>query len=165
MSALSKSELYEFVSVHRYGVVATTHADGSAESAFVGIAASRELEIYFDTVGETRKAGNLRRDPRIAMVIGGEDERSVQLEGVADEPKDSELDALKRAGCKKIFIDEGISGATAKRPALTKVIKALKSGDVLVVWRLDRLGRSLTDLIEIINDLAARKIGFRSLSE
>ena len=92
---LSNAELYEFIARHRYGVVATTHEDGSPESALVGIAVSPELEIYFDTVGETRKAKNLRRDQRISIVIGWENEQSVQIEGVADEPKDAGLAALK----------------------------------------------------------------------
>ena len=92
---LSKAELYEFIARHRYGVVATTHEDGSAQSALVGIAVSQELEIYFDTVGDTRKARNLRRDPRISIVIGWENEQSVQLEGFADEPKGARLAALK----------------------------------------------------------------------
>jgi general stress protein 26 len=96
VSALTKAELYEFIARQRYGVVATTHANGSAESALVGIAVSRELEIYFDTIGDTRKGQNLRRDPRISLVIGWDNEQSVQLEGLADEPKDAELAALKR---------------------------------------------------------------------
>jgi general stress protein 26 len=96
VSALTKAELCEFIARHRYGVVATTHADGSAECALVGIAVSTELEIYFDTIGDTRKGQNLRRDPRIAVVIGWDNEQSVQLEGLADEPKDAELAVLKR---------------------------------------------------------------------
>ncbi len=96
MSAPTKSELQAFIAAQRYGVVATTHADGSAESALVGIAVSPELEIYFDTLGDTRKARNLRRDPRISLVIGWDNEQSVQLEGIADEPKGAELAALKR---------------------------------------------------------------------
>lgn len=95
MSELSKAELYEFITRHRYGVVATTHEDGSSQSALVGIAVSPELEIYFDTVGDTRKAMNLRRDARISMVTGWENEQSVQLEGLADEPKGDALAALK----------------------------------------------------------------------
>lgn len=95
MTALRKAELYDFIARHRYGVVATTHADGSAQSALVGIAVSPELEIYFDTIGDTRKGQNLRRDPRISIVIGWDNEQSVQLEGVADEPKGVELDVLK----------------------------------------------------------------------
>ncbi len=95
MTTLAKAELHEFISRHRYGVVATTHADGSSQSALVGIAASPELEIFFDTIGDTRKAQNLRRDPRISMVIGWDNEQSVQLEGVADEPKGAGLATLK----------------------------------------------------------------------
>lgn len=95
MSGLSRAELYEFIFRHRYGVIATTHADGSAQSALVGIAVSPELEVYFDTVGDTRKGQNLRRDPRISIVIGWENEQSVQLEGIADEPRGLELAALK----------------------------------------------------------------------
>lgn len=74
-------------------------------------------------------------------------------------------DALKAAGCERIFTDEGISGGAIKRPALDKALAALKSGDVLIVWRLDRLGRSLSHLIQIAKRLGESGIGFRSLSE
>ena len=93
--SLTTGELYEYIKKHRYGVVATSHADGSSQSALVGIAVSPQLEIYFDTTGNTRKAKNLRRDPRISLVIGWDNEQSVQLEGVADEPKGDELLSLK----------------------------------------------------------------------
>jgi len=96
VSALTKGELHAFIAGQRYGVVATVQGDGATESALVGIAVSPELEIYFDTLGETRKAVNLRRDPRVSFVIGWDNEQSVQLEGIADEPKDEELLALKR---------------------------------------------------------------------
>lgn len=76
-----------------------------------------------------------------------------------------QLDALRRAGCERVYTDEGISGATVLRPALQKTIARLKSGDVLVVWKLDRLGRSLSHLIALTSDLAQRGIGFESLSE
>ena len=95
MTGLTKAEIYEFIARHRYGVVATSHEDGSSQSALVGIAVSPELEIHFDTVGDTRKAKNLRRDPRISIVIGWDNEQSVQLEGTADEPKGANLAALK----------------------------------------------------------------------
>jgi general stress protein 26 len=65
VSALGKAELHAYIARQRYGVVATCQADGATESALVGIAVSPDLEIYFDTLGETRKAVNLRRDPRI----------------------------------------------------------------------------------------------------
>ena len=76
-----------------------------------------------------------------------------------------QLDALKLAGCERIFTDEGISGGAIKRPALDKALAALKPGDVLIVWKLDRLGRSLSHLIQITKHLGERDIGFRSLSE
>ena len=76
-----------------------------------------------------------------------------------------QLTALKRAGCKKIFKDEGLSGATAKRPALTRCLKARQKGDTLIVWKLDRLGRSLRDLITMLDDLRARGVKFHSLTE
>ncbi len=76
-----------------------------------------------------------------------------------------QLHALKAAGCKTIFKDEGISGATAKRAGLMKCLKTLKAGDTLIVWKLDRLGRSLRDLIAILDDLRGRGVLFHSLTE
>jgi DNA invertase Pin-like site-specific DNA recombinase len=73
--------------------------------------------------------------------------------------------ALTRAGCKTIFKDEGISGATTKRPALLRCLKKLEHGDTLMVWKLDRLGRSLRDLITMLDDLKKRGVKFRSLTE
>jgi DNA invertase Pin-like site-specific DNA recombinase len=82
----------------------------------------------------------------------------------AEQHLDLQRDALKRAGCEKIFSDTA-SGALDNRPQLAKVVAALRSGDTLVVWRLDRLGRSLRHLIDTVNDLRERRIGFRSLQE
>lgn len=76
-----------------------------------------------------------------------------------------QMDALTHARCERIFCDEGISGIAVSRPALNKALAALQPGDVLVTWKLDRLGRSLAHLIDIIARLAARDVGFRSLSE
>jgi len=78
-----------------------------------------------------------------------------------------QLAALKKAGCKpeNIFKDAGISGATTKRPALLRCLKALQDGDTLTVWKLDRLGRSLRDLITMLDDLKQRGVKFRSLTE
>lgn len=74
-------------------------------------------------------------------------------------------DALNAAGCEKIFEDQGISGATRSRPGLDAALAALSVGDTLVVWKLDRLGRSMSHLIETITRLGDRNVGFRSLSE
>jgi len=76
-----------------------------------------------------------------------------------------QLDALKRARCSTIFEDKGPSGASIKRPALSRCLKTLRAGDTLVVWRLDRLGRSLRDLITMLDDLRARRVKFHSLTE
>jgi DNA invertase Pin-like site-specific DNA recombinase len=76
-----------------------------------------------------------------------------------------QLTALKRAGCKTVFKDEGLSGATTKRPALLRCLKKLEHGDTLTVWKLDRLGRSLRDLIAMLDDLKRRGVKFRSLTE
>ena len=73
-------------------------------------------------------------------------------------------DALKTAGCIKIFTDT-VSGAKQERKGLEEALNFLREGDILVVWRLDRLGRSLKDLIERLTDLHSRNIGFKSLTE
>jgi DNA invertase Pin-like site-specific DNA recombinase len=77
---------------------------------------------------------------------------------------DLQTDALKRAGCDRTFTDK-ISGATSERPGLAHVFDILREGDTLVVWKLDRLGRSLQHLVQTVNDLHARGIGFKSLNE
>ena len=79
-----------------------------------------------------------------------------------DQNLDLQKDALKSAGCEKIFVDE-LSGAAPIRPGLQQAIDTLREGDVLVVWRLDRLGRSLRNLIELVGALEERRVGFRSL--
>jgi len=73
-------------------------------------------------------------------------------------------DALTNAGCSRIFTDTA-SGATTSRPGLTEAMNFTREGDVLVVWRLDRLGRSLKHLIDTITTLNQQGIGFRSLTE
>jgi len=82
-----------------------------------------------------------------------------------DQKADMQRTALKKAGCTKIFTDDGLSGATTNRPALRRCLKALKRGDTLIVWKLDRLGRSLRDLITMLDDLKQRGVKFRSLTE
>src|ERR1035441_8256922 len=77
---------------------------------------------------------------------------------------DLQKDALRRAGCEKI-IEDVASGKTENRPGLDHVRELLREGDVLVVWRLDRLGRSLKHLIELMTELEKQKIGFQSLQE
>ena len=83
----------------------------------------------------------------------------------SDQNLDLQMAALERAECAEIFSDHGISGAGFERPGLNQALNTLRDGDMLVVWRLDRLGRSLVDLITLINDLAAKRIEFHSLTE
>lgn len=82
----------------------------------------------------------------------------------ADQNPDLQEDALQKAGCEKIFRDVA-SGAVDSRRGLAEAIAYARDGDTLVVWKLDRLGRSLKHLIETVNGLADRKVGFQSLRE
>jgi DNA invertase Pin-like site-specific DNA recombinase len=82
-----------------------------------------------------------------------------------DQNLDLQRNALLAAGCSRVFEDLGMSGGLHRRRGLSSTLRALKKGDVLVVWRLDRLGRSLQHLISVINDLQRRGIGFISLTE
>lgn len=76
-----------------------------------------------------------------------------------------QLDALKTAGVERVFVDEGVSGSVSSRPELDKCMEVLRSGDTLVVWRLDRLARSLRNLLELVESLSDRGIHLRSLTE
>ncbi|SMG09044.1 recombinase family protein [Paraburkholderia susongensis] len=82
-----------------------------------------------------------------------------------DQNLDLQLEALKVAGCGQIFTDHGVSGSTFSRPGLDDVLRTLKAGDTLVVWRLDRLGRSIQKLIELVEMLGKREIQFVSITE
>jgi pyridoxine/pyridoxamine 5'-phosphate oxidase len=93
----TKAELVAFIRAHKWGVVASTGPSGEAQAAVVGIAVTDELEVVFDTLGSTRKAANLRRDARVAVVIGWDEAQTVQLEGVADEPVGAELARIQAA--------------------------------------------------------------------
>src|ERR1700736_2974975 len=81
-----------------------------------------------------------------------------------DQTLDLQKDALEKIGCTKIFPDTA-SGAQTERKGLEEALAYVREGDTLVVWRLDRLGRSLKHLIETITKLNNRKIGFKSITE
>ena len=81
-----------------------------------------------------------------------------------DQTVDLQVDALKKAGCTKVYT-EVTNGSRVERPILSKVLEHLRAGDVLVIWKLDRLGRSLKHLIEVVNELMTRKIGLKSLND
>lgn len=81
-----------------------------------------------------------------------------------DQTTDLQLDALRAAGCERIY-EEKASGAKTDRPQLEACLKSLRAGDELMVWRLDRLGRSLRHLIDVVCALEEQKVAFRSLTE
>jgi len=81
-----------------------------------------------------------------------------------DQDTQLQLDALKSVGCGRIY-EESQSGAKKERAELQQCLKSLRAGDILVVWKLDRLGRSLQHLIDVVADLEQRQVGFQSLTE
>lgn len=83
---MSPEELVVFVRDQRVAVVATVAPDGRPEAALVGVAATEECELIFDTSARSRKHENLLRDPRVAVVVGWDDEVTLQIEGIADKP-------------------------------------------------------------------------------
>jgi hypothetical protein len=92
--------LLEFMRQYRLAVEASVAEGGRAQAAVVGVAVTEQFEIVFDTLESTRKAVNLRRNPKLAFVFGGltpGEERTVQYEGVADEPTGLELERIKQA--------------------------------------------------------------------
>jgi len=82
-----------------------------------------------------------------------------------DQNLDLQIAALQRADCARIYTDKGISGAAASRPGLDALLRKLKPGNTLVVWRLDRLGRSLRNLVDLVDRLGKKNIQFVSLTE
>lgn len=81
-----------------------------------------------------------------------------------DQRPELQSDALEKEGCEQIF-QEKITGKLRDRPELSQCLRTLRKGDTLVVWKLDRLARSLKDLVEIIHDLSEREVGFKSVTE
>jgi general stress protein 26 len=97
---MSPRDLLEFMRRYRVAVEASASSAGATQAAVVGIAVTKRFEIVFDTLSSSRKAKNLRGNPRVALVIGGlvdGEERTVQYEGLADEPSGDELGRLKQA--------------------------------------------------------------------
>ena len=82
-----------------------------------------------------------------------------------DQTFDLQTDALRQAGCEKLFTDHGVSGRKAERPGLDQALGHLRKGDTLVIWKLDRLGRSLSHLLEVIEDLKAKGVQFASVQD
>ncbi|MGE8589391.1 recombinase family protein [Alcaligenes sp. WGS1538] len=97
----------------------------------------------------------VRTSKRIGYARVSTDEQNLELQ----------IQALKSVGCDVIYTDSGISGGARARPGLNRAMRKLQPGDKLVVWRLDRLGRSLVHLVQMLDNLGEREIGFRSLCE
>jgi DNA invertase Pin-like site-specific DNA recombinase len=102
--------------------------------------------------------------------VDGSGSRLPKLIGYArvstsEQSTDMQRDELTKHGCEIVYTDDGLSGATTNRPALKQTLESLQKGDTLVVWRLDRLARSLADLIAMLDGLKSRGVEFRSLHE
>ena len=81
-----------------------------------------------------------------------------------DQNLELQLDALNKAGCKRIFTDK-LSGAQVERPGLQEALSHLREADTLVVWKLDRLGRSVKGLVDLVNELETQKVHFQSITD
>lgn len=81
-----------------------------------------------------------------------------------DQNLDLQIEALTKAGCKKVF-DDKMSGSRAERPGLAKALEMLREGDTLTVWKLDRLGRSVKNLVDLVGELHKQGVQFKSLTD
>lgn len=114
---MDRTEFVDFVRARGLAVVATTGPAGSAQAALVGIAATDDAELVFDSAEDARKIANLRRDPRVTVVIGWNDEVTVQCEGTADLPTGVEL-----ARCQNAYFAQYPDGrARAAEPGIVHV--------------------------------------------
>ncbi len=93
---MTRTDLLTFLRAQPWAVAASVNPEAEPQAAVIGVAVTDQLELVFDTVGTSRKAANLRTNPRIALVLGWDDGQTVQYEGVADEPTGDELQRLKR---------------------------------------------------------------------
>jgi pyridoxine/pyridoxamine 5'-phosphate oxidase len=94
---MTREELLDFLRLHPLAVEASVAANGAPQAAIVGIAVSDRLELVFDTLTSSRKYSNLVRDPRIALVIGWDQERTAQIEGTVDFPAGADLERIRAA--------------------------------------------------------------------
>ena len=141
---MNRSELLAFLRRHRLCVQASTAASGAPQAAVVGFAVSDDLEFVFDTLETSRKLVHLRRDPRIAIVIGWDEEQTAQIEGVADEPTNGELERIRAVyfaawpdGVQRLAW-KGITHVRV-RPVWIRY-SDFRPGGRIVEWNLDGLG-------------------------
>jgi hypothetical protein len=92
---MTRDELYAFMTAHRWAVEATVAPSGAPQAAVIGFAATRDLELVFDTLKTSRKYRNMLKSPKMALVIGWDDAQTLQIEGIADEPGGTALSRLK----------------------------------------------------------------------
>lgn len=116
---------------------------------------NNKFQTAVRAIPSTYQRSEIHEDTHIGYARVSTDEQNLSLQ----------ISALQRAGCETIFKDQGVSGITQTRPGLNSALENLSRGDTLVVWRLDRLGRSLLHLLTTISELESRGIGFRSLTE
>src|SRR6185437_11875546 len=100
----------------------------------------------------------MRQEQRLAII-------GYARVSTTDQNPQLQLDALQEAGATRIFTDHGVSGATASRPHLDACLDHLRDGDVLTVWKLDRLGRNTQHVLAVVDQLTSRGIGFSSLTK
>jgi len=108
---------------------------------------------------ETKKDESNQSDARNGRKIG-----YIRVSD-ADQSEALQIDALRDAGCVKLYTDHGVSGAKLARPALEQMLNDLSEGDTLTVWKLDRLGRSTIHLLSIMDDLLDRGINFHAITQ
>jgi pyridoxine/pyridoxamine 5'-phosphate oxidase len=97
VEAAKQKEIYDFMKPCRQGVVSTVSPNGTPEAAFVNLVTMPDLSVIFETLNTTRKYGNLRREPRVALVMGWGGDKTLQIEGRAEELFDSGLGDFKKA--------------------------------------------------------------------
>lgn len=104
-------------------------------------------------------------DKRTLDIVSGGMRIGYARVSTADQNLDLQRDALARAACVQVYEEKASGKAASNRVELANALRSLRKGDTLIVWRLDRLGRSLSDLVHIVNELHERGVGFESLTE
>ncbi len=112
---MTPSELLAFIRAQKWAVQSSVSESGAPQAAVIGVAVTNELELVFDTLESTRKCENLRRDPRIALVIGWDDAQTVQLEGVADEPTGAQRERLVSVYLENFRMEKNAGAGRASR--------------------------------------------------